>query len=37
MICGVIEEPTNPPDGSAIACPFIAFEDDRDHRSSTTD
>ena len=33
----MIEEPTNPPDASAVACPFVAFEDDRDHRSSSTD
>jgi hypothetical protein len=33
----VIEEPTNSFDGGPSACPFIAFEDDRDHRSDAPD
>lgn len=37
IICSVIEEPTIPLDGGPSACPFIAFEDDRDHRSSSPD
>jgi LysM repeat protein len=37
MICSVIEEPTTPLDGGPSACPFVAFEDDRDHRSTSPD
>jgi hypothetical protein len=37
IICSVIEEPTNSPDGGPRACPFVAFEDDRDHRSDAPD
>jgi LysM repeat protein len=33
----VIEEPTNSFDGGPSACPFVAFEDDRDHRSDAPD
>jgi len=33
----VIEEPTNPFDGGPGACPFVAFEEDRDHRASGAD
>lgn len=33
----MIEEPTTPLDGGPSACPFVAFEDDRDHRSSSPD
>jgi hypothetical protein len=33
----VIEEPTELSDGGPSACPFVAFEDDRDHRSSKAD
>jgi hypothetical protein len=36
MICSVIEDPTPQFDGPR-ACPFVAFEDDRDHRSSSPD
>lgn len=31
------EEPTTPLEGIPSACPFVAFEDDRDHRSSSPD
>lgn len=37
MICRVIEEPTTTLDAGPSACPFVAFEDDRDHRSSGPD
>jgi len=37
MICSVIDDPTPTFDGGPSACPFIAFEDDRDHRSSSPD
>jgi LysM repeat protein len=37
IIYSVIEEPTNPLDGGPSACPFVAFEDDRDHRSDAPD
>jgi LysM repeat protein len=37
MICCVIEETLSPLDGGPAACPFVAFEDDRDHRSSAPD
>lgn len=37
MICSVIEETSAPLDGGPTACPFVAFEDDRDHRSSAPD
>jgi hypothetical protein len=37
IICSVIEEPTNSLDGGPRACPFVAFEDDRDHRSDAPD
>ena len=37
MICCVIEETPSPLDGGPAACPFVAFEDDRDHRSSAPD
>jgi nucleoid-associated protein YgaU len=33
----VIDEPTELSDGGPSACPFVAFEDDRDHRSSKAD
>lgn len=33
----MIEEPTSPLAGGPTACPFVAFEDDRDHRSSSSD
>ncbi|HEY5473008.1 MAG TPA: hypothetical protein VIK32_07435, partial [Candidatus Limnocylindrales bacterium] len=33
----MIEEPTNSFDGGPSACPFLAFEDDRDHRSDAPD
>ena len=33
----MIEEPTNSFDGGPSACPFVAFEDDRDHRSDAPD
>jgi nucleoid-associated protein YgaU len=33
----VIEEPTELVDGGPTACPFIAFEADRDHRSNKPD
>jgi nucleoid-associated protein YgaU len=33
----VIDEPTSPLGGGPAACPFVAFEDDRDHRSSSSD
>lgn len=33
----MIEEPTTPLDGIPSACPFVAFEDDRDHRSASPD
>jgi hypothetical protein len=33
----VIEEPTTPFDGGPGACPFVAFEEDRDHRASSPD
>ena len=33
----MIEEPANSLDGSPSACPFVAFEDDRDHRSDVPD
>jgi LysM repeat protein len=33
----VIDEPTTQFDGGPSACPFVAFEDDRDHRSSSPD
>ena len=33
----MIEEPTTPFDSGPAACPFVAFEDDRDHRSNTPD
>lgn len=31
------DEPTTSPEGGPTACPFVAFEDDRDHRSSVPD
>ena len=34
---GVIEDPTEQSAGGPSACPFVAFEDDRDHRSSKAD
>ena len=37
IIYSVIEEPTNSFDGGPSACPFLAFEDDRDHRSDAPD
>lgn len=37
IIYSVIEEPTNSFDGGPSACPFVAFEDDRDHRSDAPD
>ena len=37
IICSVIEEPTTQPDSGPSACPFVAFGDDRDHRSSSPD
>jgi LysM domain len=37
IICIVIEEPTDSFDGGPSACPFVAFEDDRDHRSDAPD
>ncbi len=37
MICRVIEETPTPLEGGPNACPFIAFEEDRDHRSSVPD
>jgi hypothetical protein len=37
IIYHVIEEPTNTFDGGPNACPFVAFEDDRDHRSDAPD
>jgi len=33
----VIDEPTSPTETGPSACPFVAFEDDRDHRSSSPD
>ncbi|MFI5258212.1 MAG: LysM peptidoglycan-binding domain-containing protein [Candidatus Limnocylindrales bacterium] len=33
----MIEEPSTPSDSGPTACPFVAFEDDRDHRSSAPD
>lgn len=33
----MIEEPANSLDGGPSACPFVAFEDDRDHRSDAPD
>ncbi len=33
----MIEDPNPPFDGGPSACPFVAFEDDRDHRSSSPD
>jgi len=33
----VIEEPTTPLDGGPSACPFVAFEEDRDHRAGSPD
>ncbi|MGA2513017.1 MAG: LysM domain-containing protein [Candidatus Limnocylindrales bacterium] len=33
----MIEEPTTPFDGGPDACPFLAFEEDRDHRASGPD
>jgi hypothetical protein len=33
----VIEEPTTPFDAGPSACPFVAYEDDRDHRSNSPD
>ncbi len=33
----MIEEPTNSLEGGPGACPFVAFEDDRDHRSDAPD
>jgi len=33
----VIDDPTPTFDGGPSACPFVAFEDDRDHRSSSPD
>ena len=33
----MIEEPTNSFEGGPSACPFVAFEDDRDHRSDAPD
>jgi LysM repeat protein len=33
----VIEEPTTSLEGGPSACPFVAFEDDRDHRSGSPD
>ena len=37
IIYSVIDEPTTQFDGGPSACPFVAFEDDRDHRSSSPD
>src|SRR5664279_1639088 len=37
IIYSVTEEPTNSFDGGPSACPFVAFEDDRDHRSDAPD
>lgn len=37
IIYRVTEEPTNSFDGGPNACPFVAFEDDRDHRSDAPD
>jgi LysM repeat protein len=37
MIYSVIEEMSGPLEGGPSACPFVAFEDDRDHRSSAPD
>jgi LysM repeat protein len=37
MICDVIEETPTPLEGGPSACPFVAFEEDRDHRSSVPD
>jgi hypothetical protein len=37
MICLVIEDSTPTYEGGPSACPFVAFEDDRDHRSSSPD
>ena len=33
----MIDDPTPTFDGGPSACPFVAFEDDRDHRSSSPD
>ncbi len=33
----VIDDPTDTYEGGPSACPFVAFEDDRDHRSSSPD
>ena len=33
----MIEDPAELSDGGPSACPFVAFEDDRDHRSSKAD
>ena len=37
IICVVTEEPTAPFDVGPSVCPFLAFEDDRDHRSDSPD
>jgi hypothetical protein len=37
MICSVIDDQMTPIDGGPSACPFVAFEDDRDHRSGSPD
>ncbi|HEX7490584.1 MAG TPA: hypothetical protein VF337_02645, partial [Candidatus Limnocylindrales bacterium] len=33
----MIDDPMELSDGGPSACPFVAFEDDRDHRSSRAD
>ena len=33
----MIDEPTSASEGTPSACPFVAFEDDRDHRSDAPD
>jgi len=37
IICVVTEESTTPFDAAPSVCPFLAFEDDRDHRSDSPD
>jgi LysM repeat protein len=37
IICPVIDDPTPAFEVGPSACPFVAFEDDRDHRSSSPD
>ncbi len=37
MICNVNEETPTPLEEGPSACPFVAFEDDRDHRSAASD